>query len=408
MATHLDAHKFLSLLTPFKNASLVNQKGELLFSKDLDSFKTTTSRLVLFQIAKKYLAPQIGDIIISNDPENGGTQLNRLFFVTCLHTNLFVVWDAEFNEVSFKIPLMPLVEKHHKNQMIWSALIDAQPSKQKFNNFFESQINKISQIKVFKNFISTFSSESFQKSWFQITKALFEEHFETKSYGQYQTSIQYKEKTLKMSISADEKLDVKYFSLDLSGSSIADRWSCASHVVESGLIIEVSKFYQFEKCLSQPILDKVKLLLPPKSIVSKANPTGEYNFELQKLTRQVIRHCLNQLNSQTKKSEKKMSIYSTYSIQLNSAVIDYINFLSNSRIDFSYQGLFSKNVFRHVEHEYIAELIYVESEPTLMTIHGIQSVEDCEYRWIKLDDERVYHGQFKLTKGSKLSFHWKI
>ena len=178
MATHLDSHKFLSLLSPFKNASLMNSKGELLFSKDADSFKTTTSRIVLFQVVKKYLPPQVGDIIISNDPENGGTQLNRVFFISCLHSNLYIVWDAEFNEIHFKIPLTPLVEKNKKNPIIWSALIEAQTAKDKFQRFFEAQINKLSLIKVFDNFIATCIKIAFNIFHYTLTPArVFTCHF---------------------------------------------------------------------------------------------------------------------------------------------------------------------------------------------------------------------------------------
>jgi len=408
MATHLDSHKFLSLLSPFKNASLMNSKGELLFSKDADSFKTTTSRIVLFQVVKKYLPPQVGDIIISNDPENGGTQLNRVFFISCLHSNLYIVWDAEFNEIHFKIPLTPLVEKNKKNPIIWSALIEAQTAKDKFQRFFEAQINKLSLIKVFDNFIATFSSDTFQKSWFSVTKAVFEDHFNLKSYGQHQLAVQYRQKQIKMTTTADEKLDAKLFTLDLSGTSPADEFSCASHVVESGLMIEISKFYQLEKALSQPILDKVKLLLPPKSVVSKAIPTGEYNFELQKLTRQMIRHCLGQMNIQGKKTLQKFNMYSTYYLSMNSAKIDYSNFLSNSRIDFEYKDLFEKRIFKHFDREYQGHLVYELSEPTLLSIYGISSPEDQDIRWIKVNDQRVHHGVFKIQKGDTISFKWKI
>ena len=408
MASHLDSHKFLSLLLPFKNASLMNSKGELLFSKDADSFKTTTSRIVLFQIVKKYLPPKVGDIIISNDPENGGTQLNRVFFISCLHPNLYIVWDAELNEIHFKIPLTPLVERNKKNQIIWSALIETQPAKDKFQRFFENQINKISQIKIFDHFIATFSSEAFQKSWFNVTKDIFEDHFNLKSYGQHQLAVNYRDKQIKMTTTADEKLDAKLFTLDLSGTSAASDFSCASHVVESGLMIEISKFYHLEKALSQPILDKVKLLLPPRSIVSKAIPTGEYNFELQKLTRQMIRFCLGQMNIQGKKTIQKFNMYSTYYLSLNSSKIDYSNFLSNSRIDFEYKELFNKKILRHSDREYQGELVYEQDEPTLLSVYGISALEDQDIRWIKVNDKRVHHGVFNLKKGDQISFKWKI
>ncbi len=408
MSTHLDSHKFLALLSPFKNASIMNNKGELIYSKDADSFKTTTSRIVLFQIAKKYLSPKTGDIIISNDPENGGTQLNRLFFICCLHNNLFVVWDAELNEVQFKIPLTPLVENNKKNEMIWQALIESQPAAEKFRAFFEKQIKKMNQMQVFKKFILSISTETFQKTWFKMTKAIFEDHFSLKSYGRHQLAVEYRNQQIKISAEADEKQNIKSFKLDLSGTALADKFSCASHVVESGLMIELSKFYNFEKCLSQPILDHVKLLLPPKSIVSKSNASGEYNFELQKLTRQMMRHCLNQMNTQGKKSEKKFLIYSTAYLSFNSDHVQLSNFLSNSRIDFLVGDLFDKNVLQHSERDYKAVLKYKLDTTSQLNLYGVKAPNDSEQRWIKINGEIAHHGQFVLKKNDVLSFSWKL
>lgn len=408
MATHLDSHKFLALLSPFKNASIINNKGELIYSKDADSFKTTTSRIVLFQIAKKYLSPNTGDIIISNDPENGGTQLNRIFFICCLHNNLFVVWDAELNEVQFKIPLTPLVESNKKNAMIWQALVESQPAADKFKNFFEKQIQKMSQMQVFKKLITSISTDAFQKTWFKLTKSIFEDHFSLKSYGQHQLLIQYRNQQLKINTEADEKQNIKSFKLDLSGTALANQFSCASHVVESGLMIEISKFYHFEKCLSQPILDQFKLILPPKSVVSKSNATGEYNFELQKLTRQMVKHCLNQMNIQGKKVEKKFNVYSTAYFSINSEHLQFSNFLSNSRIDFLIGDLFDKQMLHHSERDYKAILKYRLEKPTQLNLYGVRSPTDIDTRWIKINGELAHHGSFLLKKNDEVSFGWKI
>ncbi len=408
MSSHLDSHKFLSMLSPFKNASIMNNKGELIYSKDADSFKTTTSRIVLFQIAKKYLSPKPGDIVISNDPENGGTQLNRIFFICCLHTNLFVVWDAELNEVQFKIPLTPLVENNKKNEMIWQALIESQPAAEKFRNFFEKQIQKMNQMQVFKKFIASIAAESYQKTWFKLTKSIFEDHFSLKSYGQHQLNIEYRNHQIKINAEADEKQNIKSFKIDFSSTALAKNFSCASHVVESGLVIEISKFYHFEKCLSQPILDHLKLMLPPRSVVSKSIATGEYNFELQKLTRQMMKHCLNQMNVQGKKTEKKFNIYSTAYLSLNSEHLQFSNFLSNSRIDFLIGDLFDKKILTHSEREYKAVLKYRLDKASQFNLYGVKSEADTETRWIKINGEIAHHGQFILKKNDEISFGWRI
>jgi hypothetical protein len=48
-------------------------------------------------------------------------------------------------------------------------------------------------------------------------------------------------------------------------------------------------------------LDKIKIILPPKSIVSKAHSSGEYNLEIQSICQQLFTFNLSQMNSQTRK-----------------------------------------------------------------------------------------------------------
>jgi hypothetical protein len=413
MISHLESHKFSSIISDFKNASIVNNKGELLFSKDADPFKTTTSRLVLFQIAKKYLSPHIGDVIISNDPENGGTSLSRIYFISCLSSNLFLIWDAEFYPIDFKIPLTPFVEKGKISPFIKMALIDAQPNKEQYSQFFEKEINKFNIVNKFTDFIKEASEDNFQKQWFMVCKNIFVNHFEAKAFGQSELSYKYKiDHLLKLRTEVDEKQNQRFIKVDFSGTSLAlpgqKQISCASHVVESGLIIEFSKFYNLEKYLSQPILDHIKLILPPKSIVSHAHKAGEFNFELQKMARQMMKYNLTKINAQTKKNDKKFSLYSTHLLQMTSETEMNLFFLSNSRIQFENLISFDQKILQNSDGEYKACLIYNSDKPMKVLISGISSEEDHGKRWVKINKDQVRHGTFSLNKGDELVLNWKI
>lgn len=413
MISHLESHKFSSIISHFKNASIVNNKGELLFSKDSDPFKTTTSRLVLFQIAKKYLSPNVGDVIISNDPENGGTSLSRIYFISCLSSNLFLIWDAEFFPIDFKIPLTPFVEKGKISQFVWTALIETQTHKEQYASFFEKQISQFDTVNKFAHFIKEASKEEFQKQWFLVCKTIFINHFEAKAFGQSELSYKYKsDHLLKLKTEVDEKQNQRFFKVDFSGTSQIQsgqaQISCASHVIESGLIIEFSKFYSLEKYLSQPILDHVKLILPPKSVVSNAHKVGEYNFELQKMARQMMKYNLTQINSPSKKVEKKFSLYSTHLLQMTSNKESNLFFLSNSRIEFENLISFDQKVLQNTDGEYRACLVYNSDEPVTVRVSGISSDEDQSKRWLKINNEYVKHGTFLLKKGDEFHFNWKI
>lgn len=410
MISHLESHKFNSVLGQFNNASLVNQKGELIFSKDADPFKTTTSRLVLFQISKKYLAPKVGDLIITNDPENGGTSLSRLYFISCLDTNLFLIWDAEFYPINFKIPLLPLIEAENLNSSIWTALVETQPFKNEFAYFLKQEFQCLERIKQFNGFIKNISKDSFQKDWFNICKNIFKTHFETKALGQNEITYKYKETTpIKINTLIDEKQEIKQIRIDFSGTQTFNSqsgFSCASHVVESGLIIELIKFYGLERYLSQPFLDCVKLIMPPRSIITTAHKAGEYNFELQKIIRQMMKHNLNHINSQTKKAEKKFSLYSTHTLQITKGSTTSSIFLSNSRIEFKNLEYFIQKKLQSQDFEYAATLVLQPGENVVLNIHGVTSTEDQSKRWIKLNQKVITHGLFNIKPGDELSFNW--
>ncbi|MBC7753551.1 MAG: hypothetical protein H7Z71_04885 [Moraxellaceae bacterium] len=413
MISHLESHKFGSIISHFNNASIVNSKGELLFSKDADPFKTTTSRLVLFQIAKKYLSPSTGDIIISNDPENGGTSLSRIYFISCLSLNLFLIWDAEFYPIDFKIPLSPFVENGKISPFMKTALIESQPNKEHYSAFFETEIGKFNTVNKFKEFIREASGEDFQKQWFMVCKNIFINHFEAKAFGQSELSYKYKtDHLLKLRTEVDEKQNQRFFKVDFSGSSLAKpgpaQISCASHVIESGLIIEFSKYYALEKYLSQPILDHVKLILPPKSIVSNAHKAGEFNFELQKMARQMMKFNLTQINAQTKKNDKKFSLYSTHLLQMTSGTETNLFFLSNSRIQFENLNSFHQKILQNTDGEYKACLVYNSDKPLTIRVSGISSDEDHAKRWLKINKAPVRHGTFNLKKGDEFILNWKI
>lgn len=300
---HLDFYYFQSFLSQFKNASLVNYSGELLFSKD-DSFSlTTTSRLVTFQIVQKYLKLNPGDVFMTNDPDNGGFDYKNIIFVSCLTQNLFLIWVEQLKFVNFKIPLSPLFENGQVNALIWNALVEPHPLKKELGPFFEKQI------KIFKSclnatpFLNFLSEPDLQQLWFSTCQAEFERKFDLKPHGQYALATKYHQQQIKLQATLEEKQKVRLITLDFSSTELAQDFSAASHIVESALIFELVQYFKISGFLSQPILNSIKLIMPPRSIVSKANTQGLYNFEMQGFIRQVLKHILVQI-SPTKKNTK--------------------------------------------------------------------------------------------------------
>jgi hypothetical protein len=403
---HLDYHYFQSFLNHFKNASLVNLNGDLLFSRDTELCSTTTSRLVSYQIVKKYLKLNPGDIYITNDPENGGYSYSKVFFISSLTPNLFLIWSDDISQIQFKIPLSPLVEAHKKNTMLWAAMIEPHPQKASLNEFFDEQIGHYTSCFRATPYLDFLSEPDFQQIWFKTCKDEFDRQFDLRAQGHDELSIKYQEKLLKVSLIIEEKQNQRTITIDFSNTHLADKMCAASHVIESAMIQEFVYHYKLHQFLSQPILNQIKLMMPPKSVVSKANPTGEHNFELQGVIRQVLKHLLLQLSS-PKKLEK---------FTLKSEA--QLNFVADSNVcgaflldeTFSLEDLtqfFTPTTMSMKENSYHGEYVVKAPGLTLDTFY-LYSEFDHNKRFIKINNKSIKSGHHQLKENDQLSIHWKI
>lgn len=404
---HLDYHYFQSFLSHFKNASLVNLNGELLFSRDSELCSTTTSRLVSYQIVKKYLKLNPGDIFITNDPENGGYSYSKVFFISALTENLFLIWSDDLSQIQFKIPLSPLVEAHKKNSMLWSAMIDPHPQKTILADFFEEQIENYTSCFRATPYLDFLSEPDFQNIWFKTCKAEFERQFDLRAQGHADLILKYHDKLVKMNLGIEEKQNQRTIAIDFSNTQIAEKMCAASHVIESAMIQEFAYHYKLHQFLSQPILNQIKLTMPPKSVVSKAHITGEHNFELQGVIRQMLKHLLSQLSTNAKKSEK---------FALKSEV--QLNFIADSHVragflldtSFSLEDLtkfFIPATMSMKENNYHGEYVVKGSGLTLDTFY-LYSEFDHNKRFIKINNKSIKSGRHQLKENDQLSIHWKL
>ena len=303
MNFHETQNFFKLILNPFTSGSLITEDGKLLASCDQHVLQSTTSRLVVFQIMKKYLNPQIGDLFILNDPENGGLNYQNVFFATRLTDKLYLVFVQECTALQFKIPPTPLFEKGFKNKTIWPFLVDQQPEALVLSAFFEAQWQRVQQLKKLGSFLQTISIVKNQQAYFKIVQQIFERQFEHKALGQ--NEVVYKitsTDVIKLKLAIDEKQNQRTIYADFSQSSGPMKYSAASHIIESCLIKAFADHYGMTDVLSQPLLDRIRLTLPPQSIVSKAHPQGVHNLLLQKIVSEQVTYILTHLAGSAKKT----------------------------------------------------------------------------------------------------------
>ncbi len=295
-------HDFVKLLLcPFRSSSLITDDGKLLGSSDLDELQSSTSRLVVLQIAKKYLNPQIGDLIISNDPDNGGLNYQNLFFTTRLTERLYLVFVKECSALQFKIPPTPLFEKGSKNKTIWPFLVDQHPQAALLSVFFEDHWSQVSALKKMNVALSELSIVKNQISYLKVIQSIFDRHFGNRAIGQNEVLCKLNAtEFVKLKLSIDEKQNQRSIAADFSQCSVAQKISAASHIIESGLVKALADHYDMTEFISQPLLDRIRLSLPPQSIVSKAHPLGAHNLLLQKIVVEQVVYLLSTLSRQTK------------------------------------------------------------------------------------------------------------
>lgn len=291
-------------LENFSGASLVNNDGILLASIDQSLEKLITTRLVAFQIIKKYLSPKPLDLFIMNDPENGGYGFSKIIFVAALDPNLYLIWNDDCSLIDFKIPPTPIYEKNKKNQFVWSALVEANPNSKFLSAFFENKKKMIDDLSLHHEIIQQLSAVKSQNAWLKSTQEIFDQQLQNKAFGSFECSYKLKknQQLIKLKLTAEDRQTVRLLLLDFSNTSPASDYHAASHIIESGLIQQIVRFYEVSDFLNQAILDKIRITLPPKSIVSKSQTAGEYNHEIQSICGQLCWYNLQQLNSQSRKA----------------------------------------------------------------------------------------------------------
>ena len=408
--SHLDRLLLGTFLSGFGNSSLFTGKGDLLFSQDPDPLKTTTSRLVCFQLVKKYLNLQPQSAVICNDPQNGGTDLQRLFLIYCINENLYVVWDQTCPWLDLKIPPTPWLDKGQENTAILSALFSATKNGDQLRAFFNIQLLRTMNFKKSTELTQLFSSEKFQKDWFKICSQLLSDKLKLRAEGEIQKSVSYKNNTFKIRTLITEKQQLIPITIDFSGSSLAQDVCASTHIVESGLLVELIKFYGLEGYLCQPLLNAMKLILPPKSVVAKFHPEGLYNFELQKLSRQLIKQCLVEINSFQKKELKKKSLYSTYfftsrliQATTNEKESFQNNYFSNSRVQMS-DGHFKFEKMQNKDKGF--SCTFKPTQDLELSFRGITATEDQDVRCFKLNDKIMMTANFTLTPKDTIKIEW--
>lgn len=403
--------QFKTLFKNFKSCSVVNADGALLYSKDKGHHILTTSRLVTFQIIKKYLKPQPQDLFVVNDPENGGFQLSKLIFLTSLTPNLFLIWDEDFSAIDFKIPPTPLFDKGVKNEFVWKALINGSPFAEDLESFILYQKYKVDQLDNLKPLIDNISQAKTQNAWLKSTQEVFDILFNNKAQGSSEAHHKLGiNQAVKIKFIAEEKQNLKLLTLDFTNTNLATDYHAASHVVESALISRLNQYYEFGDYFTQSIFDKIKVILPPRSIVSKPHPTGAHNIELQSIVGQMFDFILTQLNSHVRKPHNLFAYQQSLQFYIRGSDCDSFNCIDKT--GYSLKGIeelidkkqIEVKKLQKTEQSSNISFTVTTKEALKLQIHNRQ----CEAAsiTIKVNDELKNSGSIQLKAKDQVEINW--
>lgn len=336
------------LLKNYKSCSVVNADGALLYSKDNTFELLTTTRLVAFQIVKKYLNPKPLDLFVLNDPENGGYQYSKIIFITCLNPNLFLIWDEDYHFIDFKIPPTPLFDQGSKNEFVWQAMISSNKYAAELEAFFEYQKYTVDRLSNLKKLIEDVALTKNQQIWLKASQEVFNIQFNNKAHGSAEAYYKLNgNQTIKLKFSAEEKQNLKLITLDFTNTNLANEIHTSSHVIESALVKKISDFFQIGEFLTQSVLDKIKVMLPPRSIVSKPHPSGLYNYELQTICAQLCEHNMNQLNAHSRKGQNIFDYSNFVNFEVYADNLHANNLISANQVSLNnFEELISKNLIK--------------------------------------------------------------
>lgn len=399
-------------LKNFRSCSLLTSDGALLFSKDNNPELLTTTRLVAFQIVKKYLNPKTLDLFILNDPENGGFQYSKLIFIACLPSNLFLIWDVDDFTIDFKIPPTPLYDLGVKNDFVWQALVDSNQHATQLKNFFEIQKTLVDNIIKMKSQIDFIASAKNQQLWLKATQEIFSIQFGNKAQGSFEAVHRLSQNQyIKLKISAEERQNLKLITLDFTNTNMANEVYSSSHVIESSIVKRLIDFYQIGDFFTQSILDKIKVILPPRSIVSKSHTTGLFNLELQSICGQLCEYNLQQMNSHVRKSQSSFEYTNFLNFEIHAEDCHTNNIISSQSVLLNnFENLIANNYIvmtKMKRADSVNHLMFnVIGQSGLKVNIKNNYYNEKSQNVVKVNEEILQRGQFSLSKGDCVEIYW--
>jgi hypothetical protein len=401
------------LLTKFfKSCSVVNADGALLYSRDSGAHYLTTTRLVAFQIVKKYLQPQPKDLFVLNDPENGGFQFTKLIFISALHSNLFLIWDEDFDQIDFKIPPTPLFDKGVKNDFVWKALVENHSYSALLQNFILSQKQKVDTLLSIPSLVESLSLPKTQQDWLKTSQEVFDLLFNTKAQGSGEAHYKLSPtQMIKLKLTVEERQNVKMFVLDLTNTNLATDFHAASHVVESAAVKKIIDFYGWGEFFNQSILDKIKIVLPPRSMVSKPHAEGRHNIGIQAICAQLCEHLLQQFNIPGRKSRTSFQYTNFLSFKIRAGQRFFKNLITKNAVllesieELVNQQLIDVKTMRRLENRSQIAFQVKSDESLQLMIHNRYDLENSEIKF-KVNDQSQAPGIYELKKNDLVELGW--
>jgi hypothetical protein len=201
------------------------------------------------------------------------------------------------------------------------------------------------------------------------------------------------------------------FVLDLTNTNLATDFHAASHVVESAAIKKITDFYGWGEFFNQSILDKIKIILPPRSIVSKPHPDGRHNLSIQSICSQLCEHLLVQFNSPGRKSHTSFQYTNFLSFKIKAGEKYYNNLITKNAVTIesveelvNQQKIELKSMRRLDNRSHIVFEVKSD-ESLLLTVNNRYDLENSDIKF-KVNSKNQALGTHELKKNDLVELTW--
>lgn len=272
-----------SFCQDFNNATLCDHRGQILFMKNPEVFDCGTWGEA-FRTAIKYFSLNVGDVLVFNDPLNGGNDPSIFSFITCLQKNqdqqpgLYlghrVATELSLKEILtgsknvFHVPMTPVAQGGEIQTSFIEAMSAHPLAPKNLKELLSKEISAALSLKNRLRFLQSLTTKNLQ-AYLDETHEVGLKHLREKPWG---------ETKLEMTLDTGESIKLFFeinetgVLLDFSGTGQGKDFFLPPGALAGSCAFFLAHYFGLENYLNQGVFSLFQVRQPTHSCLS-AKPT---------------------------------------------------------------------------------------------------------------------------------------